>query len=572
MRRWSFRPSPSGLPLQWSSDLDITPQFLNILWKRGLRHKEEMDKYLSAKLTTLTPPKAWPQIPQAAEIIASGLLAGKRLAIWGDYDVDGVTATAVALEILKTHGFTALYHLPNRRSEGYGINVAGIEALAAQGCDLLLTVDCGISDVEAVARARELGMTVVISDHHLPQEQLPDAHALVNPRIEGAWPCEHLAGVGVAFYLMGEVNSLLSSSTGHRYKMDDALDLVALGTLADVMLLEGENRVLVRGGLERMAGRCRPGIAALKEVGGMDLAARPDSWQALFRLAPRINAAGRMGDPDIALKLLLARDFSTARPLAQELDNRNTARKGEEKRIYDDALAQATNLLAKRDYAGLTLFGSDWHSGIVGIVASRIVEKFGRPAIILCEDKGLLKGSGRSVPDFDLYAGLAETSSLLGFGGHRQAAGVRLSPDNLEKFREEFHQVCLHYLGRSPHVPELVLDGQLDLLQATDAEFLRELQLMQPFGPGNEEPIFVSPPLLVKKRQFLGRGQEHVLLKVEDQKSRITLSAKAWRMGAEISSSVVGRHISLAYTPTIDMYSGMPSVNLEVKDWRLHYD
>lgn len=568
MRRWRMRTAPDGLPAGWSRELEITPLLLNILWRRGLRRREEMDSYLSARLASLTPPAAWPRIPEAADIIARGLLAGKRLAIWGDYDVDGITATAVCMDVLKAHGFTALHHLPDRRKEGYGLNIAGVEDLAAKGCDLLLTVDCGISDADAVARAVELGMTVVISDHHLPPSQLPAAHAIVNPRMDGAWPCVHLAGVGVAFYLMGAVNARLAPCTGHRYKMDDALDLAALGTLADVMQLEGENRILVRGGLARMAGRCRPGIAALKEVGGMDLAAEPDTWQALFRLAPRINAAGRMGDPDLALQLLLARDFSSARPLAQELDGRNTARKGEEKRIYDAALAQAEGLLAGRDLAGLVLYGEDWHSGIVGIVASRIVEKFARPAIILCQDRDMLKGSGRSVPDFDLYKGLTQAPSLDGFGGHRQAAGVRLAPENLDKFREEFHQACLAQLGHEPAAPELLLDGELNLRQAADHDFLRELQLMQPFGPGNEEPVFASPPLLVKKRQYLGRGQEHVLLKVEDTESRITLPAKAWRMGSVLPLNLAGQYVRLAYTPAIDMFTGMPTVNLEVKDWR----
>lgn len=568
MRRWRLRAAPAGLPMQWSEELEITPLFLDILWRRGLRQRDTIDSYLSARLGALTPPKNWPRIPEAAEILASGLLLGKRLAVWGDYDVDGITATAVVLDVLKAHGFNAIHHLPDRRREGYGLNTAGVEALATQGCDMLLTVDCGISDAAAVARAMELGMTVVVSDHHLPPERLPSAHAIVNPRMDGAWPCVHLAGVGVAFYLMAAVNALLSPRTGQRYRMDDALDLVALGTLADVMQLEGENRILVRGGLARMAGRCRPGIAALKEVGGMDLAMEPDTWQALFRLAPRINAAGRMGDPDLALKLLLARDFSSARPLAQELDARNTARKGEEKRIYDAALAQAEELLGRKDYSGLVLYGEDWHSGIVGIVASRIVEKFSRPAIILCQDKGRLKGSGRAAPGFDLYHGLTRATVLDGFGGHRQAAGVRLAPENLDTFREEFHLACREQLGTEPAAPELLLDGELNLRQAVDHDFLRELQLMQPFGPGNEEPLFASPPLLVKKRQCLGHTQEHVLLKVEDPENKITLSAKCWRMGAALPLNLAGEYVRLAYTPAIDTYSGMPTVNLEVKDWR----
>jgi len=542
---------------------------LDMLWRRGFRDRGAIDSYLSASLRELTPPSSWPQIPHAAEKIASGLLSGKRFAIWGDYDVDGITATAVVLDVLGAHGFTLARHLPDRLAEGYGLNVAGIEKLAAQGCEMLLTVDCGICDSAAIARANELGMTVIVSDHHLPGASLPPADAIVNPRMAGAWPCRHLAGVGVAFYLMAAVNALLAPHTGFRYKMDCALDLVALGTLADIMRLEGENRILVRGGLAHMAKNCRPGIAALKVVGGMDLAGNVSGDQALFRLAPRINAAGRMGDPELALKLLRARDYAGALPLAEELDARNNARKAEEKRIFQEAAAQAEDLRGKRDYAGLVLYGADWHPGVVGIVASRIVDAYQRPALVLCKDGATLKGSGRSIPNFDLHAALCGMADcLLGFGGHSQAAGVRLEESRLEEFRGKFHEACLKKLGGRPAQPSILLECELDFSRASDFEFLRELELMQPFGPGNAEPVFASPPLLVKKRSYLGHGQEHVLLKVEDQKSGVTLSAKAWRMAGELPPSLVGQHIRLAYTPRVDCYNGMPSIDLGIKDWR----
>lgn len=572
MREWRFRANPPELaPRGWAEELSITPMLLDMLWRRGFRDRSAMDDYLSASLGRLTPPAAWPQIPHASAIIAKGLLGGKRLAVWGDYDVDGITATTIVLDVLEAHGFSPMYHLPDRRAEGYGLNAEGIEKLAASGCDMLLTVDCGICDNDAVARARELGMTVVVSDHHLPGPELPAADSIVNPRIAqaGDWPSQHLAGVGVAFYLMAAVNALLASHTGKRYKMDAALDLVALGTLADVMCLEGENRILVRGGLAHMAQNCRPGIAALKVIGGMDVAGAVSSGQALFRLVPRINAAGRMGDPALALKLLRAREYTVALPCAQELDERNRERKQEEKRIFQEASAQARDLCASRDYAALVLYGADWHPGVVGIVASRIVEVYNKPAIILCKDGASLKGSGRSVANFDLHAGLASVSCcLLGFGGHKQAAGVRLEENRLEEFRARFHDVCLRKLGEDPALPSLLLECELDFSHASNFEFLRELELMQPFGPGNSEPVFASPPLLVKKRAFLGHTQEHVILKVEDQKSGITLSAKAWRMANELPSSLVGQRIRLAYTPRVDSYNGMPSIDLGIKDWR----
>ena len=570
MSQWRFRQGNGGHPpAQWAEQLSITPLLLEILWLRGFRDPASMDQFLSARLGQLTSPDNWPNIPKAAELLAAALLQGKKLAVWGDYDVDGITATAIVLDVLEEHGFSPLHHLPDRRSEGYGVNAEGLESLAARGCELLLTVDCGINDCAAIRRARELGMTVIVTDHHLPGEKLPEADVTVNPRMDGSWPCEHLAGVGVAFYLMAQVNRLLAPKTGRRYKMDNALDLVGLGTLADVMQLEGENRILVRGGLARMANSCRPGICALKEVSGFDIAGEVSSGQAVFRLAPRLNAAGRMGDPELALRLLRASAYAEASALARQLDERNQERKAEEKRIFLAASAQARELLEQDDYAGLVLYGEDWHPGIVGIVASRIVEKFNRPAVVLCKDGDFLKGSGRSVPEFDLHEGLEQIADCLqGFGGHKLAAGVRLETGRLEDFRQAFHRIAKACLGGAPRETTLLLEGELRFEDASNHKFLRELELLQPFGPGNPEPVFSSPPVTVKRRSFLGHTGEHVLLEVWEQKSNITLYAKGWRMAELIPPEIAGREIRLAFTPRLDMYNGQPRIDLTVRDWK----
>lgn len=569
--RWIFREKPpERAPAQWAEDLEITPLLLELLWRRGFRDYNAMEAFLSAKLADLSHPSEWPAIPEAASLLAEELLAGKKAAIWGDYDTDGITATTLALEVLEHHGFSPLYHLPDRRKEGYGLNIAGIEELAGQGCQLLLTVDCGISDIAAVQRARELGMTVIVSDHHLPGASLPPANAIVDPRMPGNWPCASLAGVGVAFFLMAAVNFALAEKTGNRFGMAKVLDLVSLGTLADVMQLDGQNRILARAGLNRMEKTHRPGVAALKKIAGMDAAGAINSDQALFRLVPRLNAAGRMGSPNLALDLLRAKDFAAAEQLAAELDGQNCERKSVEKAIYEQALAQAEELLAKRDYSALALVGEDWHPGIVGIVASRIVDHFNRPAFVLCKDGDSLKGSGRSVADFDLHGALCQISDcLIGFGGHRQAAGARLSADKLEEFRENFHQAAFAAFGATPPEPELLLEGVLDFAKASNHEFLRELELLQPFGPGNEEPVFASPPLNVKRRSLLGHSGDHAMLLVCDETSNITLAAKGWRMAAALPPSLTGKNIRLAYIPRIDSYNGIPRVDLEIKDWRL---
>ena len=431
MKRWLFREPPAGSPPRGlARELSISPLLLDILWRRGLDSPEELDAYLSARLPDLVPPSRWPQFPQAAEVISKGLLDGKKLAVWGDYDVDGITSSTLVLDVLEAHGLDALWHVPDRRSEGYGLNIPAIEELAAQGCGILLTVDCGISDMAAVARARELGMTVVVSDHHLPPPELPPADAICNPRLgpEDDMPCPHLAGVGVAFFLMAAVNAALAPHTGRRFKMDRVLDLVALGTLADVMRLGGQNRILVRGGLDKLAEAARPGIAALKTVSGSDAAARLNAGQVVFRLAPRINAAGRMGAADTALQLLRSKDHVEALRLAQHLDALNTQRREEEERIWAAAREQAHRQLEQRQRPALVLYGGDWHPGIVGIVASRIVEEFYRPTIILCDDNNMMKGSGRSIrrapEDGPCAGGLRRPQAGCGRAPGTQSAGT----------------------------------------------------------------------------------------------------------------------------------------------------
>ena len=560
---------------------------LGMLWRRGFRDCASMDSFLSARLRDLTPPERWPYFPEAADVLARELLAGKKIAVWGDYDVDGVTATCLCLDVLEEHGFAPMHHLPVRGSEDYGLNEEHIDILASQGVNLLLTVDCGISDVAAVAHAKSLGMTVVVSDHHLPPGELPPADALCNPRLPSAqpMPCAELAGVGVAFYLMAALNARLAPHTGKRYKMDKALDLVALGTLADLMALTGENRILVRGGLHAIREGKRPGMAALKEAGEVGAQGTLSSTQVAFKLAPRINAAGRMGRAELALDCLRAQEREQGLALARELNSLNEQRRAEEERIHTEALAQARAMLAQRDWPGLVLFGADWHPGVIGIVASRVVEAFYRPVIILCEDKGHLKGSGRSIDEFDLHGGLVAVSHcLIGFGGHRAAAGLRLERARLDEFREAFANEVARALGVAREhecgmalpqagsdaqlpAPTLRLEEELTLAEACDNAFIKELALLEPLGTGNAEPVFASPPLIVRRHTWLGHSQEHILLVVEDSVSKVTLRAKFWRKGQAFPApSLEGRTVRLAFTPEFETYNNVASIVLNGRD------
>ena len=573
--RWIYRSeTPFERAGEFAAELGVSPLVVDILRARGLASLEEMDRFLSPGLRHLPDPGAVSGLTRAAEVLARELAAGKTPAIWGDYDVDGVTATALLLDFFAGRGITALRHLPRRSEEGYGLNTAGVEALAGQGAGVLLTVDCGISDIEPVARAKELGMAVVVTDHHLPGGTLPDADAVADPRLEdGCGPCADLAGVGVAFFLAAALNRLLP---GEPVDIRNFLDLVALGTVADVVPLTGVNRILVKNGLLLIRDANRPGIAALKEASGFDRFADLGAGNIAFGLAPRINAAGRLDDPAAALDMLLAPDVETALPLARKLDKLNSERRAEEQSILDEALEQAEAQVAIRDEGpdggrygrvGLVLCGEHWHPGVIGIVASRVVEKHYRPTLLLCARDGLLKGSGRSIEEFDLHAGLSGVSDLLeSFGGHRQAAGMSLVPENLEPLRRAFDRVVRAELGDKPLVPRLNVDRKLSLDQV-DFTLVKEMALLAPFGMGNPEPVFASPRLVVKERRVFGKN--HVRLALRDERAGVTLTGKAWRMAEHMGPDLKGRTVRVAYCPRLDDWDGIPKMELTIRDWNL---
>lgn len=559
--RGESAPPPSAVAL--AEELQVSPLIIDILWNRGLTSLEEMDQFLSPGLRHLAPPAELPGLTEATEALAHGLNEGRKLAVWGDYDVDGITSTTLVTEFFAGRNIEILRHLPNRMEEGYGLNVPGVERLAEEGADILLTVDCGISDNESVARARELGMLVVVTDHHLPGEELPDADAICNPRLSDGGPYDDLAGVGVAWMVMAALNKLLP---GDPVDMRTSLDLVALGTIADVVRLTGMNRILVKNGLLFIKEAKRPGMAALKVVSDYERGAELGAGQIGFNLAPRINAAGRMGDPTKALKLLMATSYDDAMPIAEELNSINMERRRQEQEIADEAFAQAESM---KDMAGLVLHAEHWHPGIIGIVASRVVEKYYRPTLLLCssEDGALLKGSGRSISEFDLHESLKAVSPLLNtFGGHKQAAGLSITPDKLEALREQFNEYVINDLGPEPLTPTLKLDRELHFADITHT-LLKELEMLQPFGMGNPEPVFGSAPVTVAEHRAFGREREHVKLVLADDETGARLSGKAWRMGEKLTRDVQGKLMRFAFTPKIDRYRGIPKIDLRIRDW-----
>ncbi|QLA18930.1 single-stranded-DNA-specific exonuclease RecJ [Desulfolutivibrio sulfoxidireducens] len=544
------------------SRLGVSDLVVGLLQSRGLATVEEMDVFLSPGLRHLMRPEEIPGLTRAAEVVAAGLARGKTVAVWGDYDVDGVTATALLLDFFRQRGITALWRIPNRLEEGYGLNVRGVERLAEAGAGVLVTVDCGITNVAEVARARELGMAVVVTDHHLPGPDLPPADAMCDPRLADN-AGRDLAGVGVAFFLAAALNRMLPGTPCDVRRL---LDLVALGTLADVVPLVGQNRILVKNGLLVLSQSDRPGVFALRETCGHAPRSPIGSGQVVFGLAPRINAAGRMGRAEAALDLLLAPDVDTARPLAAFLDQENALRRQEEGRIQEEAMAQAEKQAGQ---AALTLFSPGWHSGIIGIVASRIVEATHKPTLIVTEEGGLLKGSGRSISALDLHEALTDLADLfVKFGGHRQAAGFSLAVGRLGELCQGFEAAVVRRIGAAPIAPVLRLDGELGFA-AISAPLVREIELLQPFGPSNPEPLFSSPPVVALSRRTFGGSGDNVRMTLRDDAAGLTLRCTGWRMAGEVPDAVVGRPMRVAFTPRLDAYDGLPKIELRLKDIKM---
>ena len=548
------------------------PPIARALAARGIQVPSDLEQEWAGML----PPAMLEGTREAAERLALARERHQAVTIVADYDCDGATACAVGIRGLRMLGITANYFVPDRVLHGYGLtpNVVDIVAARTPKPDLIVTVDNGISSAAAVDRARELGIDVIITDHHLPGAELPRAQAIVNPNLTGStFPSKNLAGVGVIYYVLLALRSLLRErgvfDAKTQPRLDALVDFVALGTVADVVKLDKNNRILVSQGIRRIrGGRTHAGLEALFAIAGRDI--RTAGVRDFgFAVAPRINAAGRMGAADTALQLLRSKDHVEALRLAQHLDALNTQRREEEERIWAAAREQAHRQLEQRQRPALVLYGGDWHPGIVGIVASRIVEEFYRPTIILCDDNNMMKGSGRSIREFDLYAGLQKTAHVLaGFGGHKLAAGVRLEPNQLERFREAFERVVADELGEQPLTPALLLECELDFQQASDSAFLQELELMQPFGAGNAEPVFASPELTVVDRSPLGYSGDHVRLRLKDSASGITLMAKGWNMATAFPPSSVGSRIRVAYTPRLDYYRGVASIDVGIKDWQ----
>ncbi len=546
-----------------------------LLIGRGIVAADEARRFLDAKLSDLHDPGELPGATDAAKRLASAIAEQRRIVVYGDYDADGMSGTAILLRCLRLLGADVGFYVPNRMDEGYGLSHDALRTLSAEGARLVITVDCGISSVAEADTARALGLELIVTDHHEMADPLPAADCLVHPRLPGhSYPFGYLAGAGVAFKvawaLCQEVSQAKKVSERMRPFLMQAVGLAALGTVADVVPLVDENRILVRHGLESLLKFPTLGIAALLKVTKLDSKPRLTSEDIGFTLGPRLNAAGRLGQAQLAIELMTTDSAERSVALAKYIHELNESRQSLERSIYRAAKRQAQDEFDPESDAALVLADRGWHVGVIGIVAGRLAEKYHRPVVLIAQDELGVKpgtGSARSVPGFDLHAALSACREhLLSHGGHAAAAGLKMADDRVDQFRYDF---CEHTAGEiceDDRVAELWIDAETPF-SALTPRIVNQIESLAPFGQGNARPMLCTTGVtLASPPKRMGKGNQHLSLQLEQH--GIKLRAVAFGAGdwADEFEKIDGT-ISVAFKPVFNDFRGRRSVELQLADW-----
>ena len=540
-----------------------------VLAHRGLTDGAAIERFLHPSFEHLHDPLGLADMPQAVARLRQAIATREQVLIYGDYDVDGTTSVVLLTKAIELAGGRTAYHVPHRLKDGYGMRSEVVEAAAEAGVKLIVSVDTGIRSAEVVRRAGSLGIDVIVTDHHLPETELPPAIAVLNPnRPDCRYPEKNLCGAGVAFKLAQALLGTLEWPVEKQRRMAESLlKLVAIATVADVVPLTGENRVIVKAGLEGLREVRNPGLRALLEVAGLgNGSGAPTARQVAFQIAPRLNAAGRMDKAQDAIELFLTTDPARARELAGRLDQRNLDRRQVEAEIREICEGTAVDESA----AGLVYYNENWHRGVIGIVAGRLMDRLHRPVFVLGrnEEDGLAQGSGRSIPAFHLLNALESMADLfVRFGGHEHAAGVTLEAARVDEFRERFNAYAAARLSPEDLMPEIGIDATLELSEITE-QSVAELFALAPFGHGNPPPVLVAldvevagPPSVLKEK--------HLRLMV--RQNRRTLVLKAWNFAARAAELAQGTRVDIAFALEEDAYAaaqGKPAWAVVLRDVR----
>jgi single-stranded-DNA-specific exonuclease len=552
VRRWILPENQAERVAALAATLGIGTPAAKVLVQRGFSDPEAAGRFLHPSFDELHDPLLMRDMAAALERLERAIRGGEKILIYGDYDVDGTSSVVVLTKAIELAGGAADYHIPHRLKDGYGMRPEVVEAAAEKGVTLIVSVDTGIRAAEVVKRANELGIDVIVTDHHLPEVELPPAVAVLNPnRRDCAYPEKNLCGAGVAFKLVQGLLARLGWPADRlRRVCESFLKLVAIATVADVVPLTGENRIIVTHGLRGLEKVRNPGLRALLEVAGFADGTPPSARQVAFQLAPRINAAGRMDTAKAAVEMFLTSDPGRARDLARQLHDQNTERRQVEAETKDICESVAVEDGA----AALVYYGEGWHRGVLGIVASRLVERFYRPVFVLGlnADDGLAQGSGRSIAAFHLLEALESMPDLfLRFGGHEHAAGVTLDPSRVGEFRERFNAYAAARLRPEDFQPRLRIDAVLDMREITEAS-VNDVFTLAPFGHGNEPPLFAAIDVEIAGTPAVWKDKH---LKVQVRQNGRMLFLKAWNFAERAGELPAGARVDIVFALEEDAYS-----------------
>lgn len=547
-----------------AAELGVPEIIAQILQRRGVTDKESAHMFFHPTVDQFYDPFEMADMDKAVERLRRAVLSDEKILIYGDYDVDGITSVSFLYLTLKELGARVSYYIPDRQEEGYGLSDQGIEEAKKRETSLIVTVDCGITGHPEIEVAKEIGIDVIVTDHHEPGPSIPNAVAVVDPkRHDCTYPYKQLAGVGVAYKL---AQGLLQRMGIDASILENFIELVAIGTSADIVPLVDENRIFVKAGLAALNNSENLGLKALIKAAGLQ-GREIGTGQIVFIIAPRINAVGRMGNAERAVKLLTTDDESEAEYIAAILEKENQHRKNVDEEAFNEAIKQAEDKFGdNRDVSSIILHKEGWHTGVIGIVASRVVEKYYRPTILISVEDGVGKGSARSVPGFDLYESLKQCEDLfIGFGGHKYAAGLTIAQENIIPFIERFESIAKDNLTADDMIPKLSIEAEIRL-GIVDDKFVKLLKMFAPFGPKNMRPVFVSRNLqIVGTPTIVGRN--HLKFKVR-QDDRV-LDVIAFNMGELLYRLTPGEaNLDMAYVIEENVFMGRRSIQLRAKDIR----
>ena len=575
-KRWRIFPHDAERVAQLEKIAGVPPLVAQLLVCRGMCDRDQVQTFLAPKLSALRDPDELPGLPDAADRLIDAVKNRREIVIYGDYDADGMTATAILLRCLRLLGGDVGYHMPNRLDDGYGLNHQALHTLAERGTKTVVSVDCGIASVEHAETAKQLGLELIITDHHEPGERLPDAAAIVHPRLPGSsYPFGGLCGAGVALKLAWGVCQRSSQSKRVSPPMREflltAVGLAALGTIADVVPLLDENRVLVKYGLTSLRAHPIPGLDALMKITQLDQKSQLKSEDVAFTLAPRLNAAGRLGQAQLGVELLVTDSPERATALAQYIHALNGDRDSLDRRVQLQAGKQIKDSCDVENDPAFVLAGRGWHPGVIGLVAGRIAEKYNRPTVMISIDDLGVKpatGSARSACGLNLHQALAACSEhLVAHGGHAAAAGLKILESKIDAFRADFYEYASAEISEQDRLPELSLDVEAPLSQLT-LNIVQQIEQLAPFGRDNPRPLFYAGEVrLAEPPRRMGGGDRHLSVRLTQH--RVSLRGVAFGRGEWADElEKIDAPIDIAFRPVINDFRGRVRVELHLEDWR----